>query len=83
MNTTLAEIVTKITSQGRNPDVSFLKDDPKAQTMLLMALLSSVNAKNNGQIGSGQIDSDKRKYDSVSSPSSSPSPPRGKLVFKT
>ncbi|GAA5807921.1 hypothetical protein MFLAVUS_001301 [Mucor flavus] len=76
MNTTLAEIVTKITSQGKNPDVSFLKDDPKAQTMLLMALLSSVNAKSNGQNGSGQIDSDKRKYDSVSSPSSSPSPPR-------
>lgn len=81
MNTTLADIVTKITSQGENPDVSFLKDDPKAQTMLLMALLSSVNAKNNNQNGTGQIETDKRKYDSVGSPTASnstSSPPRGK-----
>ncbi|KAG2200051.1 hypothetical protein INT47_007696 [Mucor saturninus] len=73
MATTLAEIVSKIASQGKNPDVSFLKDNPEAQTMLLMALLSNANNKN----GAAPIDTtDKRKYDSVSSASSSPSPPR-------
>lgn len=74
MATTLAEIVSKIASQGKNPDVSFLKDNPEAQTMLLMALLSNANNKN----VAAPIDNDKRKYDSVSSASSSPSPPRGR-----
>ncbi|KAI8051931.1 uncharacterized protein B0P05DRAFT_562411 [Gilbertella persicaria] len=47
MNTNLADIVEKIASQGKNPDVSFLKDNPEAQTMLLLALLSSSNTTNN------------------------------------
>lgn len=77
MATTLAEIVSKIASQGKNPDVSFLKDNPEAQTMLLMALLSNANNNKNGAV---KMETDKRKYDSVSSASSSPSPPRG-IIF--
>lgn len=76
MATTLAEIVSRIASQGKNPDVSFLKDNPEAQTMLLMALLSNANKKN----GAVQAETDKRKYDSVSSASNSPSPPRGTIL---
>lgn len=85
--TTLAEIVSKIASQGKNPDVSFLKDNPEAQTMLLMALLSSTaNMKNNNNNSNNnnvaatspsKLDNDKRKYDSFTSPTSSPSPSRG------
>lgn len=43
MSLSLKEIVSKIASQGRNPDVSFLKDNPEAQAMLLLAILSSAN----------------------------------------
>lgn len=77
MATTLAEIVSRIASQGKNPDVSFLKDNPEAQTMLLMALLSNANNKKNGAV---PAETDKRKYDSVSSASNSPSPPRGTIL---
>lgn len=85
MNTTLAEIVQKIVSQGKNPDVSFLKDNPEAQTMLLMALLSSNNNNNNTNAANATIDmniNDKRKFDSFSG-SKSPSPPasnKGKTI---
>lgn len=87
MNTTLAEIVQKIVSQGKNPDVSFLKDNPEAQTMLLMALLSSNNNNNNSNTNAANatIDmniNDKRKFDSFSG-GKSPSPPasnKGKTI---
>lgn len=47
MSLTLNEIVSKIASQGKNPDVSFLKDNPQAQAMLLLAILSSSNNPSN------------------------------------
>jgi hypothetical protein len=67
MNTTLAEIVSKIASQGSNPDVSFLKDNPEAQAMLLLALLSNTaNNKNTSDNDNNNNDEgDKRKYDSI------------------
>lgn len=92
---TLAEIVSKIASQGKNPDVSFLKDNPEAQTMLLMALLSSTtqaaaannnnsnnnNNNNNTAAPPAKLDTDKRKFGSSNSvATSSPSPTRGILV---
>lgn len=90
MSTTLAEIVSKIASQGKNPDVSFLKDNPEAQTMLLMALLSA-NSQNKNMNATTispttiettspttPADNDKRKYDSFNSPTNTPSPTRGK-----
>lgn len=82
---TLAEIVSKIASQGKNPDVSFLKDNPEAQTMLLMALLSSTaqaaaannNNNNNTAAPPAKLDTDKRKFGSFNSvATSSPSPTR-------
>ncbi|KAI8876468.1 hypothetical protein K501DRAFT_231993 [Backusella circina FSU 941] len=63
MNTTLAEIVSKIASQGSNPDVSFLKDNPEAQAMLLLALLS--NTANTNKDNNTNDEGDKRKYDSI------------------
>ncbi|KAI8368570.1 hypothetical protein EDC96DRAFT_504814 [Choanephora cucurbitarum] len=60
--TTLADIVQKIASQGSNPDVSFLKDNPEAQTMLLLALLSNNNVNTAA--------SEKRKYDGSDDPTS-------------
>ncbi|KAI8372212.1 hypothetical protein BD560DRAFT_395479 [Blakeslea trispora] len=87
-NSTLADIVQKIASQGNNPDVSFLKDNPEAQTMLLLALLSNNNTNNNqNQTNvnntitpsltpdtSPSADSvEKRKYDAFNFPNS-PSP---------
>ena len=93
---TLAEIVSKIASQGKNPDVSFLKDNPEAQTMLLMALLSStanMNNKNNSNTNNSNNrsvtpiaappisqDNDKRKFDSFNSLSNTPSPARGNYL---
>jgi hypothetical protein len=69
MNTTLAEIVSKIASQGSNPDVSFLKDNPEAQAMLLLALLSNTannkNTNNNDNNNNNNDEGDKRKYDSI------------------
>ncbi|KAF1797797.1 basic-leucine zipper transcription factor [Mucor lusitanicus] len=88
MNTTLAEIVQKIASQGKNPDVSFLKDNPEAQTMLLLALLSN-NANTNAaaattpaptvpatatKAAASNDGHEKRKYSSFSD-GKSPSPP--------
>ncbi|KAK4509073.1 uncharacterized protein ATC70_007423 [Mucor velutinosus] len=87
MNTTLAEIVQKIASQGKNPDVSFLKDNPEAQTMLLLALLSN-NANTNAAAAAAPASTapatttkaassdgnEKRKYSSFSD-GKSPSPP--------
>ncbi|GAN04700.1 hypothetical protein MAM1_0071c04164 [Mucor ambiguus] len=82
MNTTLAEIVQKIASQGKNPDVSFLKDNPEAQTMLLLALLSN-NTNTNAAAATAATTStevassdghEKRKYSSFSD-GKSPSPP--------
>ncbi|OBZ84093.1 hypothetical protein A0J61_07866 [Choanephora cucurbitarum] len=64
--TTLADIVQKIASQGNNPDVSFLKDDPEAQTMLLLALLS------NNNVNTTTVE--KRKYDASDDPISPPPP---------
>lgn len=82
---TLAEIVSKIASQGKNPDVSFLKDNPEAQTMLLMALLSSTaaaaannNNNSNSAAPPSKIDNDKRKFGSFNSVTNSPSPTRGR-----
>ncbi|CEP19128.1 hypothetical protein [Parasitella parasitica] len=74
MNTTLAEIVQKIASQGKNPDVSFLKDNPEAQTMLLLALLSSANSTGKNNTTTDTNNNDKRKFDS-SADGKSPSPP--------
>lgn len=83
MNTTLADIVQKIASQGKNPDVSFLKDNPEAQTMLLLALLSN-NANTNAAAAAAtpattkasvaNDGNEKRKFDSFSD-GKSPSPP--------
>jgi hypothetical protein len=82
MNTTLAEIVSKIASQGKNPDVSFLKDNPEAQTMLLMALLSSSQAQQvkNSQTNTTTTDNDKSRKSSGSiSEMNSPSPAKSNI----
>ncbi|KAI9476431.1 MAG: hypothetical protein EXX96DRAFT_299342 [Benjaminiella poitrasii] len=47
MSVNLQEIISKIASQGNKPDISFLKDNPEAQAMLLLALLSNNNNNNN------------------------------------
>jgi hypothetical protein len=90
MNTTLAEIVSKIASQGNNPDVSFLKDNPEAQTMLLMALLSSSQAQhavkdnntNSPKTNTAVVDNEKPRKSSSISESSSPSPTRSMITYK-
>ncbi|KAI8081852.1 uncharacterized protein B0P05DRAFT_538314 [Gilbertella persicaria] len=70
MNTNLADIVEKIASQGKNPDVSFLKDNPEAQTMLLLALLSSSNTTNNNDKTNNQQTNNNNLPTPVTSPTS-------------
>lgn len=59
MSLSLSEIVTKIADQGNNPDISFLKDNPEAQALLLSAIVSHVKPSPTAAID------DKRKYDQM------------------
>ncbi|ORE10532.1 hypothetical protein BCV72DRAFT_301708 [Rhizopus microsporus var. microsporus] len=74
-NNIFADIVSKIAQQGNNPDISFLKDNPEAQTMLLMALLSTNNNASSPTATvpltpdssvSSPNETEKRKFDSMS-----------------
>lgn len=56
MSLSLSEIVTKIAGQGNNPDISFLKDNPEAQALLLSAIASHIKSP---------TVEDKRKFDEI------------------